>query len=66
MIQKGSPETSCIPKARYHTRALARRQAKHLSRKEGERIAAYRCRYCKGYHVGHMYPQKARKDKKTG
>ncbi|MEM8873642.1 MAG: hypothetical protein AAGD32_05220 [Planctomycetota bacterium] len=54
-----SRERSCTGKVRHATRRSARKHARGLNqrqRKTGKyRVAAYRCDYCGGYHVGHQF-----------
>lgn len=46
-------EVSCTGKARFHTRALARRRARQIRRQGGPRFRIYECRYCGLHHLGH-------------
>ena len=50
MKPKFHPVTSCESKHRFTSKATADRAAK-VSRERG--LAAYHCRYCSGWHVGH-------------
>lgn len=44
---------SCEGKVRHLTMAGAQIQARLARRNTGESIGAYKCKHCKGYHVGH-------------
>lgn len=43
----------CLRKRRYDTMAEATTVAKQASKAAEERIEAYPCRFCGGFHVGH-------------
>lgn len=45
---------SCGNKIRYATLSLASEAAKLLSARGELWMGAYRCRFCKQYHIGHM------------
>lgn len=40
------------PKVTYATYAEAKRSAEALGRKYGRDVAAYKCMFCDGYHIG--------------
>lgn len=46
----------CERKVRHETQAIAIAEAMRLRRRHGlsERISAYGCQYCGGWHVGHL------------
>jgi hypothetical protein len=51
---------SCVWKVRYHWQRAAERAAAAASERSGDYIAAYGCRYCGGWHIGH--PPKAKRE----
>lgn len=48
----GSRERECGQKVRHATEAAARREAELMTQEHGERFSAYRCRWCRSWHVG--------------
>jgi hypothetical protein len=48
----------CHGKARFTTRATARRRARQIRRTGGPRLHPYTCEYCGLHHLGHQ-PGKA-------
>lgn len=44
---------ACHGKARFHTRALARRRARQIRRTGGPRLRPYECSWCHLHHLGH-------------
>ncbi len=44
---------SCSLKRRYDSEGQARSSASSLYRAKGERVWAYKCKWCPGWHVGH-------------
>lgn len=45
---------TCREKKRYRRRWLAEVDAKRASGQSGGMIVAYACRYCRGWHIGHL------------
>lgn len=43
----------CTGKIRHPAESEAAIHAKSLSKAEGEKMAWYKCKFCKGWHVGH-------------
>ena len=54
--------TSCFGKKCYRTWDAADRDARSLQRESHWPFAAYRCRWCGGWHVGHA---QKRREKRT-
>lgn len=50
----------CRRKIRHETKDAARQHAGQLLQDSGDWLGEYRCRYCDGWHVGHI-PIKGRK-----
>jgi hypothetical protein len=48
--------TSCLCKTAYYREGRARIAAARASKRTGEEIVAYRCRYCSQWHIGHKRP----------
>ena len=46
--------SGCHGKARFSTRAIARRTARRIRRNGGPRLLPYECRYCGLHHIGHL------------
>lgn len=46
-------EISCLGKARFSTRATARRRARQIRRTGGPKLRPYECRFCGLTHLGH-------------
>lgn len=46
---------TCRHKRRYCRRWQAEEQARVSSAQSGGQIIAYSCRYCKGWHLGHIW-----------
>ena len=47
-------DLSCDRKVRYLTYRHAKNDAMALSKKAGEKLEAYHCKFCSGWHVGHI------------
>ena len=45
---------SCRRKMQYHTKVLAQKKAKRASRRTNSLIAAYQCKFCSSFHIGHV------------
>lgn len=45
---------SCTGKHRYVTSFAAFMAAQSASRRTGDRIEYYHCRFCRRYHIGHV------------
>jgi hypothetical protein len=50
----------CLGKMRYPSRKNAAAAARVITRNSGELLEAYRCRYCKRWHIGHYYSARYR------
>lgn len=48
-----SPESQCHGKRRFATKADARRSNTMTVAHGGDRLKAYRCVHCDGWHLGH-------------
>lgn len=48
---------ACERKSVYEDPDDAIRQAARRTNATGERIVAYACRFCTGYHIGHFRPE---------
>lgn len=46
-------EASCLGKTRFPSRAAARLRRRQIRGTGGPRFRTYRCRYCRGVHLGH-------------
>lgn len=46
-------EAMCLAKARFSTRATARRRARQIRRIGGPRLRPYQCDFCGLHHLGH-------------
>lgn len=46
-------EWSCQRKVRYGHHETAERVAVIMGGKTGDKLEAYQCRYCDGWHIGH-------------
>lgn len=44
---------ACHGKHRFPSRRTARRRARQIRGQGGPRFHTYRCKYCRGVHVGH-------------
>lgn len=44
----------CGRKVCYWTRAKARHAQRQVRAKFGDRLRAYRCRFCRGWHLGRV------------
>lgn len=44
---------ACAGKVRHGSQEEATAHAIHLRRKDGDRVRAYRCPFCRSWHVGH-------------
>lgn len=51
---------SCDGKVRYATENAAKSAAYQLAQLHGERMNAYKCQFCGGWHAGHT-PAKVRR-----
>ena len=47
-------EFECRRKVRHATEAKAKQAEKRARARGAEWIKVYRCRYCEGYHLGHV------------
>lgn len=54
---------SCEGKKRFESMPMARKIAKQLSRRKGVSALTYRCRICRGFHVG-THDRKRRDDRR--
>lgn len=45
---------ACDGKRRYETSEEAVKLACYLTHRDGYPMRAYKCQFCRGYHVGHM------------
>jgi hypothetical protein len=52
--KRGKRRKSCGQKKRYETREEALAVWRSLQRRETHPMRVYPCRFCRGYHVGHM------------
>jgi hypothetical protein len=48
-------KTQPCKKVRHATRRLAEKHPESVRKRNGERLHAYVCNYCGGWHVGHNY-----------
>lgn len=47
-------DISCSTKRSYPSKAQAKKKLKELTRKGDRHLAIYECRYCPGFHIGHL------------
>lgn len=59
-FQRYSPESQCIGKRYYRTKAAAKTAAKQAEQNFG-RMHPYRCGWCELWHIGHKPPRELRR-----
>ncbi len=52
------PDYGCRGKRRYRDRIAAELHAADMNRNNSVPVKAYRCPYCKGWHVGGKHPKR--------
>jgi len=56
-VTNGQRQARPCQKLRHATRRLAEQHAESVRKRNGERLHAYVCNYCGGWHVGHRTAQ---------
>lgn len=63
-------DTQCTGKHRFDDATLAKKIARLSASRNNDKISAYRCQFCNGWHVGHNKPKSDRrkemKDRERG
>ena len=49
-------EIECERKVPYATKAIAKREARRIAAEGLQVLTAYRCRWCRAFHLGHRQP----------